>query len=114
MSAQKVVMFVLCAHIYILSIKFRCVIFNGNITDVKENIFNTVGFIYCIKLLRYQNRLYHQTEKSITGVLYFCFYFWLAEILKLTLVLDKQTNFSLYTNKTCESFGTKKKFWNIL
>ena len=27
-------------------------------------IFLTVGFIDCIKLLRYQNRLYHRTEKS--------------------------------------------------
>ena len=58
-------MFVLCVHIYVLPIKLRCGVFNGNNTDLKKNIFNTVGFIDCIKLLRFQNRLYHRTEKGI-------------------------------------------------
>ena len=54
MAAWKVVMFVLCVHIYALSIKFRCGIFDGNNTDLKKNIFkNTVGFIDCIKLQRF-------------------------------------------------------------
>ena len=43
----------------------RCGTFDGNNTDLKKNIFNTVEFIDCIKLLRFQNRLYHRTEKSI-------------------------------------------------
>ena len=83
---------------------------DGNDTDLKKNIFNTVGFIDCIKLPRFQSRLYHGTEKSIHTSAFFSFYFWLAEILKLTLVLDKQAKASLYTNKTCEGFGTTKKF----
>ena len=65
MAARKAVMFVLCTHIYVLSIKLQCGIFNGNNTDLTKNIFSTVGFIDCIKLLRYQNRLCHRTEKSI-------------------------------------------------
>ena len=73
MAARKAVMFVFCAHIYVLSIKLRCGIFNGNNTDLKNNIFNTVGFIDCIKLLRYQNRLHHRTEKSIHGGALFLF-----------------------------------------
>ena len=52
------------AFIFVLSIKLPCAIFDRNNTDLK-NIFNTVGFIDCIKLLRFQNRLYHRTEKSI-------------------------------------------------
>ena len=64
MAARNEVMFVLCAHIYVLSIKLWCGIFNRN-NSLKKNIFNTVRFIDCIKLLRYQNRLYHWTEKSI-------------------------------------------------
>ena len=35
-----------------------------NNTDLK-NIFNTVGIIDCVNLPRFQNRLDHQTEKSI-------------------------------------------------
>ena len=54
MAAWKVVMFVLCVHIYALSIKLRCGIFDGNKTDLKKNIFkNTAGFIDCIKLQRF-------------------------------------------------------------
>ena len=73
MAARKVNMFVLCVHIYVLPIKLRCGVFNGNNTDLKKNIFNTVGFIDCIKLLRFQNRLYHQTEKSIHSSALFLF-----------------------------------------
>ena len=58
MAARNEVMFVLCAHIYVLSVKLWCGTFNGN-NNLKKNIFNTVRFIDCIKLLRYQNRLYH-------------------------------------------------------
>ena len=58
MAARNEVMFVLCAHIYVLSVKLWCGIFNGN-NNLKKNIFNTVRFVDCIKLLRYQNRLYH-------------------------------------------------------
>ena len=64
MAAWKAVMFVLC-YIYFLSIKLQFGIFDGNNTDLKKNTFNTVGIIDCIKLLRFQNRLYDQTEKSI-------------------------------------------------
>ena len=73
MAARKVNMFVLCVHIYVLPIKLRCGVFNENNTDLKKNIFNTVGFIDCIKLLRFQNRLYHQTEKSIHSSALFLF-----------------------------------------
>ena len=65
MAAQKVVLFVLCVHIYVLYIKLQCGIFDGNNTDLKKNTFNTVGIIGCIKSLRFQNKLYHWTEKSI-------------------------------------------------
>ena len=80
MAARKVSMFVLCVHIYVLPMKLfgvfngkRCGVFNGNNTDLKKNIFNTVGFIDCIKLLRFQNRLYHRTEKSIHSSALFLF-----------------------------------------
>ena len=48
-------MFVLYVHNYVLSIKLRCGVFDGNNTDLQKNIFNTVEFIDCIKLLRFQN-----------------------------------------------------------
>ena len=73
MTARKAVMSILCAHIYVLSIKLRCENFNRNNTDLKKNIFNTVGFIDCIKLLRYQIRLYHRTKKSIHSSALFLF-----------------------------------------
>ena len=65
MAARRAEIFVFCVHIYVLSKKLRCGTFDGNNTDLKKNIFNTVEFIDCIKLLRFQNRLYHRTEKSI-------------------------------------------------
>ena len=71
MAARKVVMFVLSAHIYVLSIKLRCGNFNGNDIDIKKNIFNTVRFIDCINLLRC--RLYHRREKSIHRTALFLF-----------------------------------------
>ena len=52
------------AFIFVLSIKLQCAIFDRNNTYLK-NVFNTVGSNDCIKLLRFQNRLYHRTEKSI-------------------------------------------------
>ena len=42
-------MFVLCVYIYFVY-KIWCGIFDGNNTDRKQNIFNNVGFIDCIKL----------------------------------------------------------------
>ena len=71
MAAWKAVMFVLSAHIYVLSIKLRCGTFNGNDTDIKKNIFKSVRFIDCINLLRC--RLYHRTEKSIHSSALFLF-----------------------------------------
>ena len=76
-------MFVLCAPIYVLSIKVRCGIFNGNSTDL-NNIFNTVGFIDCIKLLRYHNRLYHRPEKSIQRSSLFLFLLLACEDIEVT------------------------------
>ena len=49
-----------CGHVFTLC-SYLCFVYKIAVW----NIFNTVGFIDCIKLLRYQNRLYHRTEKSI-------------------------------------------------
>ena len=62
MAAQKAVLIVLCVHIYVLSIKLRCGIFDGNNTDPKKNSFNTVGFIDCIKLLTLSSNREKYTE----------------------------------------------------
>ena len=98
MAARKAVMFVLCVHIYVLFIKLQCGIFDGNNADLKKNIFNTVGFIDCIKLLRFQNRLYHRTEKIIQRSVLFLLLLLACGDIEVTLVLDKQAKVSLYTN----------------